>query len=91
MKLTVRGFRKVTLKKFKNVKANPLCAIHPKNQKKLRISLGDIMVNDSSARLIDGSSDEFIGMTQTLRENLSVENGQIVEATFEDSVLKIGI
>lgn len=89
MKLTVRGFRKVTLKKFQDVKENPLCAIHPKNQKELGISEGDIKVNDSSARLIEGSSDKFIGMTKTLRENLGVENGQEVEVAYEDSALKI--
>ena len=91
MKLTVRGFRKVTLKKFQNVKENPLCAISPKNQKKLKISLGKVVINDSSTRLIDGRSDKFIGMTKTLRKNLNVENGQVVEVTFKDSVLKIGI
>ena len=89
--MSVRGFRKVTLKKFQDVKENPLCAIHPKNQKKLKISLGDITVNDSSARLIDGRSEKFIGMTKTLRESLGVENGQVVEVTFEDQILKIGI
>lgn len=91
MKLTVRGFRKVTLKKFQNVKASPLCAIHPKNQKKLKIGEGEIAINDSSARLIDGRSDKFIGMTKTLRENLGLENGQVVEVTFENQILKIGI
>jgi hypothetical protein len=89
MKLTVRGFKKETLKKFEKVVESPLCAISPKNQKELEISGGEITINDSSARVIDGSSDEFIGMTKTLRENLGVTIGQEVEINFEDSALKI--
>lgn len=89
MKLTVRGFTKETLKKFENVAESPLCAISPKNQNELKISLGEISINNSSARLIDGKSDEFISMTKTLREKLEVENGHIADVIFEDSVLKV--
>lgn len=89
MKLTVRGFKKETLKKFENVALSPLCAISPKNQQDLKISLGEVSINDFSFRLIDGSSDQFVGMTKTLREQLGVENGQVAEVTFEDSTLKI--
>lgn len=89
MKLTVRGFTKTTLKKFENVKDSPLCAISPKNQKTLGISQGEVSIDEYDFRLIDGSSDQFIGMTKTLRENLGVEIGQDVEVSFEDSVLKI--
>lgn len=89
MKLTVRGFKKTTLKKYQNVQENPLCAISPKSQQNLKISGDELMINDFKARLIGGSSDKFIGMTKTLRESLGVENGQVVEITYEDSILKV--
>ena len=89
MKLTVRGFRKVTLKKFDKVKESPLIALSSKNQEALGIKAGEIEVNDASARLVDGSSDKFVGMTKTLRDNLGVESGQVASITFEDNVLKI--
>lgn len=89
MKLKVRGFRKVTLKKFDDVKENPLCAIHPKNQKKLKISEEKIKINKSSARLIDGRSEKFIGMTKALRDTLELENGQAVDVSFDGKILKV--
>ena len=89
MKVTVRRFRKITLKKYQNVQQNPLCAISPKNKQMLKIDSDSIKVNNFPVRLIDGSSEKFIGMTKTLRENLGVENGQVVEINFENSILKV--
>ena len=89
IKLKVRGFRKVTLKKYEDVKENPLCAISPKNQKELKISEGKIKVNKTSATLIKGKSEKFIGMTKYLRDSLDLENGQDVEVNFDGKVLKV--
>jgi hypothetical protein len=89
MKLTVRGFTNKTLKKYDDVKENPLCAISPKNQKALGVSGKKVEVNNSSVRLVKGSSEKFIGLTKTLRDSLGVENEQVVEVSFVDSVLKI--
>ncbi|MFA7244184.1 MAG: hypothetical protein WC080_02775 [Patescibacteria group bacterium] len=89
MKLIVRGFKKETLKKFKDVKSTPLCALSPKNQKNLGVCKGKSIINGLSAIIIDGSIDQFIGMTKTLRQNLNLEIGQEVEASLQDSVLKI--
>ena len=89
IKLKVRGFRKETLKKYEDVKENPLCAISPKNQKALKVSGGKIKVNKSAANLIKGRSDKFIGMTKALRDALELENGQVVEVAFDGKILKV--
>ena len=79
----------MTLKKFEDVKENPLCAISPKNQKALEICEGQIKVNKTSATLIKGRSDKFIGMTKALRDALELENGQVAEVSFDGKVLKV--
>ena len=89
MKLKLRGFSKETLKKYDDVAENPLLAISPKNQEKLGIAAGDISIGDVAVRLIHGKSDEFVGMTKTLRDNLDLDIGQDVELEKIDDELKI--
>jgi len=89
MKLKLRGFTKETLKKYDDVKKNPLLAISPKNQKELKVVAGDILIDDVAVQLIDGKSDEFVGMTQALRESLGLDIGQDVEIENKDGELKI--
>ena len=89
MQLKVRGFTKVTLKKFNDVVNNPLVAISPINQNELELAAGEISVNNTSARLIDGKSDEFIGLTKTIREKLGFKKGQEVEIKFSGGELDI--
>ena len=89
MKLKLRGFTKETLKKYDNVSENPLLAISPKNQKELEIVLGDILIDKVSVRLIDGKSDEFVGMTKNLRETLGLDIGEDIEIESIDGGLKV--
>jgi len=89
MNLKLRGFTEETLKEYKNVKENPLLAISPKNQEELGVVSGDILISDIAVRLIDGKSDEFVGMTKTLRESLGLEIGQDVEIEKVDGELTV--
>jgi len=89
MKLKLRGFTSETLKKYDDVINHPLLAISPKNQKELKIVTGDILIDDTSVNLIDGKSDEFVGMTKTLRETLGLDIGQDIEIENDDGELKI--
>lgn len=89
MKVKVRGFTKATLKQYNDVANNPLVAISPINQKELGVSVGTISVNQKTARLIDGKSDEFIGLTKTLRDRLKLENGQEIDVEYLDNELTI--
>jgi hypothetical protein len=89
MKLKLRGFSKETLKKYDNVKENPLLAISPKNQKTLKVISGDILIDEESVQLIDGKSDEYVGMTKTLRDSLGLDIGQDIEIENSDGGLKV--
>lgn len=89
MKLKLRGFTKETLKLYDNVKTIPLLAISPKNQKELKVISGEITISKVGVQLINGKSDRFIGMTQTLRETLGLDIGQDVEIENSDGGLLV--
>lgn len=89
MRLKLRGFTEETLKKYDDVINHPLLAISPKNQKELEIVSGDVLISDVAVNLIDGKSDEFVGMTKTLRETLGLDIGDEVEIEKVDGELKI--
>ena len=91
MKLKLRGFTKKTLKLYDNVKKSPLLAISPKNQKKLGVVSGDVLIDEVSVRLIDSKSDDFVGMTKTLRESLGLDIGQDVKIENSDGELKLKV
>jgi len=89
MKFRLRGFTENTLKKYSNVKQNPLLAISKKNQEELGIVAGDILISDVAVQLIDGKDDKFVGMTKTLRESLGLDIGEEIEIEKSDGELTV--
>lgn len=87
MKLTVRGFKKVTLAKYSNIVQQPLLAISKNDQKTLKVEPGMININNYTVRLITGTKDGFVGLTKTLRRLLKVEKGDVVNITIKNGQL----
>lgn len=87
MKLTIRGFKKETLAKYTNIIEQPLVALGKNTQETLGINPGPVKINNVSARIIEGSSEDFIALTKTLRQKLGVERGEEAEVICKEKAL----